>query len=280
MAKRNRTLNQAKIENRIKQGRGQGHGKEYKPWLTIRDVASKGLSYRVLGKITVRVHHFLSSLEYICFLVFDNSRKVADIREQYPLPLEETQKICERLKIKHPVAPGSNEPVPLTTDFLIDMEQDGHVVSYARTMKYSDSEDLESPRTFEKFEIERTYWIEMGVDWKVITEVDIPENYIRNIEWLKYSMDISDFPSLSPPLLNEIDHLYFQKYSQIKEPFGKLCSQMDDVLNLNPGTSLTACRYLIATQLWEVNMDDLIDTGKPVAILKTNVNKNTLEVIL
>ncbi len=280
MAKRNRTLNQAKIENRIKEGRGQGHGKEYIPWLTIRDVASKGLSYRVLGKITGRVHHLLSSLEYICFLVFDNSIKVVDIREQYPLPLEETLKICERLGIKHPLAPGTNEPVPLTTDFILDIEQDGRVVSFARTMKYSDSEDLEKPRTFEKFEIERTYWIEMGLDWKVITEFDIPQNYIENIKWLKYSMDLSDFPSLNPPLLDEINHLYFQEYSQLKEPFGRVCSQMDDVLNLNPGTILTASRYLIATQLWEVNKEELIDTGKQLKILKTNVNQNTLEEVM
>lgn len=280
MAKRNRTLNQAKIENRLKEGRGQGHGKEYKPWLTIRDVASKGLSYRVLGKITGRVHHFLSELEYTCFLIFDKSKKVRDIREQYALPLEETIKICERINIKHPVAPGTNERVPLTTDFLLDIERDGRVTTYARTMKYSDSEDLDKPRTFEKFEIERTYWLEMGIDWKVITEVDIPENYIKNIKWLKYSNDLSDFPNLNPALLNEIDHLFFKQYSQLKEPFGRICRQMDDELGLIPGTVLTVCRYLIATQLWEVNMEELIDTGKALTIIRTNVNQNTLEVVL
>ena len=33
----------------IKEGRGQGYLKDYKPWITIRDVSSKGRSHRVFG---------------------------------------------------------------------------------------------------------------------------------------------------------------------------------------------------------------------------------------
>lgn len=47
-------------ENKLKKGIGQGHGKDYKPWLTVRDVPSQGLSTRVRGWKTGRVHHFLS----------------------------------------------------------------------------------------------------------------------------------------------------------------------------------------------------------------------------
>ena len=63
MAKRNRAITAAKIENMIKEGRGQGHGSEYRLWLTIRDVPSQGLSTRFPGWKTGRVHHFLSQLE-------------------------------------------------------------------------------------------------------------------------------------------------------------------------------------------------------------------------
>ena len=37
-----------KIQKWIKEGRGQGFGNSYKPWLTIRDVSSEGRSHRVL----------------------------------------------------------------------------------------------------------------------------------------------------------------------------------------------------------------------------------------
>lgn len=37
------TLRTLKIQKWIKEGRGQGFGNNYKPWLTIRDVSSEGL---------------------------------------------------------------------------------------------------------------------------------------------------------------------------------------------------------------------------------------------
>ncbi len=40
MAKRKRTLTDKLIEKRIKEGRGQGIGADYKPWLTVQDVPS------------------------------------------------------------------------------------------------------------------------------------------------------------------------------------------------------------------------------------------------
>ncbi len=37
------------IQRKIKDGRGQGHFSEYKPWLTIHDVPSIGIVTRILG---------------------------------------------------------------------------------------------------------------------------------------------------------------------------------------------------------------------------------------
>ena len=55
----------------IKEGRGQGNLKDYKPWITIRDVSSKGRSHRVFGHTTKRTHHLLSDLELAIFLLLD-----------------------------------------------------------------------------------------------------------------------------------------------------------------------------------------------------------------
>lgn len=52
-----------------KQGRGQGAGSDYKPWLTVRDVPSEGRSHRVFGHLTQRTHHLLSDLELATFLL-------------------------------------------------------------------------------------------------------------------------------------------------------------------------------------------------------------------
>lgn len=44
-------------------GRGKSTGASYLPWLRVQDVPSKGLSTRVEGWKTGRIHHFLSCLE-------------------------------------------------------------------------------------------------------------------------------------------------------------------------------------------------------------------------
>src|SRR2546421_516401 len=65
MAKRNRSSNQRVIDQRLKEGRGKGRGKEYQPFLFIQDVASLGLATRAKGWVTGRIHHFLSKLRAV-----------------------------------------------------------------------------------------------------------------------------------------------------------------------------------------------------------------------
>lgn len=151
MAKRNRNITAAKIDKMIKDGRGQGHGTEYCPWLTIRDVPSQDLSTRVAGWKTGRVHHFLSQGELDYFYVLDWSDVVLDIREQYPLTLEATQEIAERLGIKHPVDSKTKEAVVMTSDFLIDVQINHLVELKARAIRSIN--ELSSKRNIEKLEI-------------------------------------------------------------------------------------------------------------------------------
>ena len=40
MAKRRYGFDEEKITRFLKEGRGEGHGKDYQPWLTIQDVSS------------------------------------------------------------------------------------------------------------------------------------------------------------------------------------------------------------------------------------------------
>ncbi|HEV7736265.1 MAG TPA: hypothetical protein VGO47_02690, partial [Chlamydiales bacterium] len=83
MAKRKRLVTETSIKRRIKEGRGIGRLANYKPWLHIQDVPSLGLSSRIKGWKTQRVHHFLSGLELLYFYILEWSRNVVDIREQY-----------------------------------------------------------------------------------------------------------------------------------------------------------------------------------------------------
>jgi hypothetical protein len=84
-------------------GRSQDHGENYRPWLTVQDVPSLGISSRLVGwKTGRRDVHLLSKLElyhfYIC--LWDDS--IVDFREQFPLDLEDTRALAKEMDIPHP----------------------------------------------------------------------------------------------------------------------------------------------------------------------------------
>lgn len=149
MSKRTRT---SKIEKWINEGRGSGVGSDYKPWLNIQDVSSKGRSTRLKGTKTNRQHEFLSDLERNYFYLTEYSDFVVDIREQFPLlPLEETIVIADELGIKHPTDPKTNESIVMTTDFLLTVDKGEGLVEFARTIKMKD--ELLKERVICSFEI-------------------------------------------------------------------------------------------------------------------------------
>src|SRR5579859_6782621 len=137
MAKRNRQTTHTSIVRKVKEGRGRGEGKDYVPWLNIQDVPSKGLSIRIMGWKTGRIHHLLSQGELFLFLSLEWLLTVIDIREQFPLDQETTIKIAEKLGIKHPTDPTSHAPIIMTTDFNITMQNGAEKKFVARTFKNS-----------------------------------------------------------------------------------------------------------------------------------------------
>lgn len=80
-------LTQAQIDRRLKDGRGQGQGVDYKPFIYTRDVSPLGRSHRLPGSKTRRLHHLLSDLELAIFLTLDRSPHVTDIRERNRSPV-------------------------------------------------------------------------------------------------------------------------------------------------------------------------------------------------
>ena len=55
----------------LKEGRGQGTGADYKPWIYIHDFPSRGISARIPGRTTGGIHHLLSRNEEYFFYILD-----------------------------------------------------------------------------------------------------------------------------------------------------------------------------------------------------------------
>ena len=62
-------------------------------------------------------------------------------------------------------------PLVMTTDFVVDVLRGGKLVTEA--LAFKPSAELEKPRTLEKLQIERRYWCEQSVPWRIVTELDL-----------------------------------------------------------------------------------------------------------
>jgi hypothetical protein len=262
MAKRKRTTTEKTIDQHIREGRGQGHGDAYKPWLLVQDVASHGLVHRVKGWKTGRVHHLLSNSERDYFYMLEWSVWVVDIREQYPLlPLEETLALAERCGVRHPIDPVTKQAVVLTTDFLVDVQGGSRYIQQARTVK--PAKDLESRRVLEKLELERLYWQARKVDWGIVTEYEIPKVYAKSVRTLHKYKQIED--RLSPEVnVSDIKCALFTYCRQQPLPLRQLAKSCDTALGLLPGTSLTVVYHLLATRQWHVDLNTPLHMTMPL----------------
>ncbi len=257
MAKRVRKVTPEMQEKRLKEGRGQGVGKEYKPWLTIQDVSSLGRECRTHGIKIDRQHELLSDNEKNYFYIVEYADCIKDIREQYPLlPLEQTVDIANRLGIKHSQDMITKTPLVMTTDFVLSIEINGEIKIVARTIK--EKKEL-TKRQIEKFEIERQYWNMKGVDWGIVTEDEINSVACQNISIIRPFHTLEDIDSFESFKKIQIERLVESFYISIKDKkvIIRDVAEEFDIQNMLPlGTGLSIYKYLLANKI--IKMDLLV----------------------
>ncbi|RKL65857.1 heteromeric transposase endonuclease subunit TnsA [Salipaludibacillus neizhouensis] len=268
MAKRERSSTAKKIEKWIEEGRGKGEGSEYKPWLTIRDVPSKGIVTRTKGWKSNRIHHLLSHEELDYLYILEWSDSVVDIREQYPLlPQERTLEIADSLGIKHPYDPKSKDPIVMTTDFLVTRDTEKGKEIQARTIK--PSSELKG-RVLEKFAIEQQFYHEQGIDWGIVTDEDKPSAFLKNMDWLYDSKRLDKDSILDNNLIYKISETLLKEIVNRRDGLSTICLDSDEMLGFTQGTCLFVVKYMIANKKWYVNMNKKIETLSDVDIYPNN----------
>lgn len=257
---------QRSILRRISQGRGQGKGSAYMPWLTVRDKASRGYSTRIKGWKTDRVHHFFNRLERSYFATLEWSPRISDIREHYPLlPLELTMAIADMHGIKHPNNPRTRMPVVMTTDFLVTEWTGSAFVEKARTVTYADN--LKNRRTLAEFEIESLYWTWRKTSWGIVTEEDIPKTLSENAMFLHSYRQLPDRPDLTPTMIDLVADALVLQLVRSHESLRRLTSECDVIFSLAPGSSLCVAYHMMARQVWKFDAGRPIEPGKSLILL-------------
>ncbi|ABO25694.1 heteromeric transposase endonuclease subunit TnsA [Shewanella loihica] len=246
MAKSKYAPSEAKYNRWIKEGRGQGDGANYLPWLTVRDVPSDGRSHRVFGHKCQRTHQLLSDVELAVFLSLEWKADVVDIREQFPLEREDTLIIASENGIRHPSDSGVQ--LYMSSDFLVD-SLDPQCPRYVIQAKRSEA--LKDPRIFEKLEIERRFWKMKQIPWFLVTEHDVSPTLVQNISWI-YPLEKDD---IEDEFLVDKTAYYSEVFYRNERKFvTDICKDIDRTYNLPDGSSIYEIRQLLANRCFYFDM--------------------------
>ncbi|RUP25728.1 MAG: hypothetical protein EKK45_18505 [Curvibacter sp.] len=191
----------------IKDGRGQGHGESYQPWLRIsrRGLPSKGnLSLRPIPALG-RTANFLSANE-ASLAVWLLWLGASDLREQFPLwPLPHvhpiyghsladhgglpwsrgTLAIAHDLGIEHGRFVGTNIPYIATTDLMLTVMYGGRPRLVAVAAKPGSEVGGESrlrSRARERLALEVAYANELGISWHLMSDRSVPPAVRENLD--------------------------------------------------------------------------------------------------
>lgn len=256
MGRKRYGFDENRINRFIKEGRGQGTGKNYKPWLTVADVPSLGRVHRVFCPKTEREHHLMSDNEYYAFLLQWWDDSVLDIREQYPLlNRKETLEIAARSGIRHPMDPVSRTLWVLTTDLVLTVRNANGNKTVAYAVK--EAKALENERTLEKLEIERRYWERREVKWQILTNEQVKNNFTKNLSWILGNEVAKTAPSpFQDYLLSKIKkELVVKQRALPRLQMRLLCSSVDEKMDCRPGTTLSVFRKLIEEKKIHVDLN-------------------------
>ena len=253
MAKYSRNWNVDVFRRYLREGRGQGTGSDYRPWLTVRDFPSQGMVSRIKGQTTGRVYHLMSNYESSLFYLLDWSDNVLDIREQYPLlDLESAVGVAESAHICYPFDAKSGFPYVMTSDFFVETTDGPTVLAVKPTS------ELAKLRVREKLEIERRYWTARNIKWELVTEREINHTKAKNIEWLSQANDLTQF-GLSMDCQAMCIEFFMGAYISNPVDAKGIAEELERRFNLDSGCGINIFKHLAYHKRIKVDVNNPID---------------------
>jgi hypothetical protein len=275
MAKRNLDWTKEKYQRFLKEGRGQGEGKEYKSWLCIHDLPSVGRVSRIYSWRTHRIYNFFSDIETRYFYLLEwAENNIVDVKEHFPiLNIEDTVGELKDTRFAKYKTMGNDVPYIISVTFLITLKDNsGKLKHVARSLKYS--YELDKRSVIERYELARRFFSAQNIDFGIVTEKEVNAKIIKakNIEWLYSALDEESIGRYSKDERKYLCNFLINMIKGNSEPIRKITSNLDAKLNQEVGTGLNILKYLIATKHIWIDMDKKIDLNKPASSILEILN--------
>jgi hypothetical protein len=241
-------VTEADIARRIAKGFGQGVGIDYVPWIQKHDFSSEGVAKELNGILIPRPYHLLSKLEYKVYLPIERMKDVVDIREQFPLlDRELVVHIANKMGCRCPYFYPTRTVYVMTTDLLVTYNTPSGLRLQAIAIK--PNSQLEDRRILELLEIERRYWKEYKVEWRLATEAETDRNLWINLRWLRQQANLDK--TLMQPGLKEIFLLALSRVDWSGRPLKAILNQVARIIDIPQESCVSLFKY----NTWYGNID-------------------------
>ena len=258
-------MTEERIQKLIREGRGQGEGAAYQPFLRVNDLSSQGRCHRIWCEKFGRALQLFSDIEKAVALILSRARSVTNAYEQYPVDRSLSQAMALEAGIRHPTYPGTKVPVMMTLDFLAVVKNTNGRTKIG--INVSTSDKAANPRAVEKLEIMRRCLARQGFAHHVIFDTQIPKQLVRNIEWIgsarSHQREVLPYggylPEATERLLTHLSGLHFGE-----RPLRLVCEEFDASTGDPPGTALRAARLLIDAYILNVDLNVADVHGMPM----------------
>ena len=201
-------MTKKKLAKLVRDGYGQGHFQDYKPWLRVtkRDYSPNSIVGHLPAAGLARLHHYRAWAER-CTIQVAKWLGAADVREAYPawpwehphpgygLPgfedaprLPGLLEVARQAEIKHGNFTGTNIPYVATIDEMVTWKgQDGRyfLVAFENKPEERCYEGVLYWRDKERLELIRRYCLAAGIAHRLIHAELLPPELIVNLDLLE-----------------------------------------------------------------------------------------------
>jgi hypothetical protein len=255
-----------RVQERFAEGRGQGAGDTYQPWVRVQEFASRGNQTRIPSVRLRRSIHTFSYLERAMYF-WHEYLGFEDYREQVPLDRRITMGIAQVLKVRHPVYLHTAVPFVMMLDALV-VKRDAAGKRFIEAWDAKPLEKLANPRIREKLKIHAAFCKHKGIKHQVFTESSVPKAVLRNIEWARSGLPLED-EWLVVPMLFTIEAVRFLTWLRSKRHRSlvwELCCHYDELRRFEYGTALRLFKFLVwhCRIVMDLNTPDIPNSHLPV----------------
>lgn len=248
----------------IRRGKGVGKGDQYRPWLRVRDVPSKGTSAQISGIVVRRSHHLLSQKETTYFFLVERQEATVDIQECWPiLDIDRTLELCATMGVRHQYR--GHYPAPFTIDFLITESIDGQLRYRAASIKTP--EDAANPEVRRRLEVEHRWCQEHDIPWTLVDTSQFDRKLLSNLlfmrAWFRHHYD----PNVD--VESRFAQSFLTNYSR-NVPLGDLIRKTAKTLRLARPLSEDIFRYCAWSDRIEISLKNALSLNLPLVLRRKN----------